>query len=71
MNKFISIVQLLCIEFVYFAKKPPGADALVPRANYRAVCKLGCHVQIRVPCANEKKVFTERAPTLRFWLLNG
>ena len=69
MNNFISflfIVQLLGIEFVYFTKKLPGADALVLHANYHAVCKLGCRVQIRVPCANERRFLPSECPPFDF-----
>ena len=59
MNNFISflfVVQLLCIEFVYFVK-PLGADALVLRAL------LPCRVQIRVPCANERRFLPSERPS--------
>ena len=58
MNNFnYFLVQLLCIEFVYFAKT-------TGRRCASATCKLPCRVQIRVPCANERGLITERAPAL-------
>ena len=61
---FSFIVQLLCIDFVYFAKT-------TGRWCASAACKLPCRVQIMVPCANELRFLPSERPPFDFgcWMV--